>query len=143
MVDVRRISIGMAALLIIGATHWFTGRSGLFNNRLDPDAAMTSHKAAWSQLSCQGEFFRLCMHSILREYGGSCITEEDVWETVHMDQRLDHVLKRPGMLIGCHVDVRGRLPFDLFGAYRWTTVLEPVSPNQVRLREFRRGKDKL
>ena len=121
----------------------FTSRAGLYNNRSNDRAAADEHEAAWLQRFASAETSRLEAYYLIRSFGGSCITGEANWETVHLDERLDRFLGRAGITIDCHVDVRGSFPFNFLSAYRWTTVLEPVSADRVRLKGTRRQRDTL
>jgi hypothetical protein len=115
-------------------------RSGLFNNRLDTDAAIAEHEAAWRQRFRGGPVDRLAMLMLMRQYEGRCITEEAQWESVPMDQRLDRHIGPGRRPIGCTIVTRGP---TLLHAFFWTIVFEPTSPDTLRVIEVRRQQETL
>ena len=126
------------ALAILAFLYLATARNGLYNNGRSAASALDDHDAAWRQMNWGREFSRLSMQAVIRRFDGRCITGEAEWEAVPLDQRLDSFLGRPGLLIECHVTTRGAWPHDVLNLYRWTTVLEPIGPDRLRLRETRR-----
>ena len=130
------------AFLVFGLLWMRSERQGLYNNRSDLRAALREHDQAWGERIAGPELSRLDMYMLVRQFGGDCITGEPEWESVHLDQPLNNLVRRPGITIECHFDVRGRAP-ALLRAYRWTTTLLPVSPDRVRLLRSARSMDTL